>query len=323
MFTMRFDMRSAASGAPCADLYDAALQMCAFADGHAASIVVCEHHGSPDGYLPSPMPFAAAIAARTSKVPIRIALLLLPLYNPVRLAEEMCVLDTIARGRAHFVAGLGYRPEEYDMMGVDFTQRGRIMDENLAVLLRAKTGEPFDHEGRRIQVTPAPFTPGGPSLALGGQSPPAARRAGRNGLDMLAQTDDPRLLQVYLDASREAGREPGRVTLPPSDAPSQVFVADDVDAAWDELGPYMMNDVLPYAAWNEGKKSNNISSAGSPQALRAENRSHRVFTVEEAAAWIRSGKSLPLHPLIGGLSPEFAWPYLRRVVEQVLPLVRN
>jgi alkanesulfonate monooxygenase SsuD/methylene tetrahydromethanopterin reductase-like flavin-dependent oxidoreductase (luciferase family) len=323
MFMMRFDMRAPASGAPARELYRTAIEMCEFAETRGCVMtVLCEHHMSPDGYIPTPMTLAAAIAARTTRLPIMTTLVLLPLYNPVRLAEEMCVLDIISAGRASFICGIGYREEEYRMLGVDWARRGAIMDENLSVLLRAKTGELFEHEGRQIQVTPGPLTPGGPKVGLGGGSAPAARRAGRHGLDLIAQREDPKLREAYLQAAEAAGVKPGAIMLPPKDVPSQIFVAEDVDAAWEEIGPYYMNDVLPYAEWNKGDTStNNISNARTWQELRAENRSHQIFTVEQAIEWVRGGRPLGLHPIIGGMPPEMAWKYLRNVTDKVVPAV--
>ena len=321
MFMMRFDMRAPASGASTSELYRTVIEMCEFAETRGCvSAVLSEHHMSPDGYLPAPMTLAAAIAARTTRLPIRTALVLLPLYNPVRLAEEMCVLDIISGGRTSFIAGIGYRSEEYEMMGVDFAKRGAVMEENLSILLRAKTGEPFEHNGRRIHVTPAPVTPGGPAVGLGGGTAPAARRAGRYGLDFIAQRDDPKLRDAYMEACAAAGRQPGNVMLPLKTTPSQVFVAEDLDAAWEELGPYLMNDVLPYAAWNnDDTTTNSISAAKTWQELRAENLSHRIFSVDEAVEWVRGGRPLALHPLIGGLPAEIAWRYLRVVTDKVVP----
>ena len=167
MFTMRFDMRSphggATAGAATADLYQAALEMVAWAETRGAVLaIVCEHHGMDDGYLPSPLVLATAMAARTTTLPVMVAVVVLPLYRPVRLAEEMVVLDIISKGRVSYVAAIGYRPEEYEMHGVDFHRRGAIAEEHLGILLEAVTGEPFEHEGRTIRVTPPPFTPGGP-----------------------------------------------------------------------------------------------------------------------------------------------------------------
>ena len=95
--------------------------------------------------------------------------------------------------------------------------------------------------------------------------------------------------------------------LPSPENPNTVFVAHDVDAAWDELGPYLMHDVRSYAAWNEGDTGTaSLSFVDSAEALRAENRSHRILGVDEAIEFVRAGAPLPLHPLIGGLPPEIA-----------------
>ena len=315
MFTMRFDMRAPITGAPAPELYAAALEMAAWAESrNCLSAVVCEHHTSPDGYLPSPLVLATAFAARTTSLPITVAVALLPLYDPIRLAEDMIVLDIISHGRVMYVLAIGYRPEEYAMYGVDFHRRGAIAEDKLALLLRAKTGEAFVHDDRHIHVTPAPFTPGGPMIAWGGGSAAAARRAARHGIGFFAQGGGAHLSQVYEDAARAAGHEPGMCFVPPADATTTIFVADDVDRAWDELGPYLMHDVRSYAAWNEGNTTTaSLSFATTADALRSENRSHRIVTIDEAVSMVRTGEPLQLHPLIGGLPPEIAWRHLRTV----------
>ena len=95
MFRLRFDMRAPGCTAEeRARLYEAALEMSAYADEHGCQgIAISEHHASDDGYLPSPLTMAAAVAAVTSRAPIMVAAALLPLYDPVRMAEEMVVLD--------------------------------------------------------------------------------------------------------------------------------------------------------------------------------------------------------------------------------------
>jgi alkanesulfonate monooxygenase SsuD/methylene tetrahydromethanopterin reductase-like flavin-dependent oxidoreductase (luciferase family) len=318
---MRFDMRAPANGAPAPDLYRAAVDMCAWAEtrgGVAATL--CEHHKSADGYLPAPLILASAIASRTTKLPITIAIFQLPLYSPILVAEQMCVLDIISGGRVSYVGGIGYVPAEYEMHGVDFHRRGKIADENLPLLLKAVTGEAFEHEGRKIQVTPPPVTPGGPRIGWGGGSLPAARRAGRYGINFLAQKGDPALGVAYEEACRENGHTPGMCILSDPNVASTVFVAEDVDKAWDELGPYLMNDVLSYAAWNEGNTDTaSLSFVKTAEELRAENRSHRILTVDEAVAMVRGGRPLPLHPIIGGTPPDVAWRYLETVVNKVMP----
>jgi alkanesulfonate monooxygenase SsuD/methylene tetrahydromethanopterin reductase-like flavin-dependent oxidoreductase (luciferase family) len=323
VFLMRFDMRAPSIGAPTAELYAAALDMAAFAESRGAVLaVVCEHHTMEDGYLPSPMVLATAMAARTTSLGIMTAVVVLPLYDPVRLAEDMVVLDIISGGRVSHVAAIGYRPEEYAQFGVDFHRRGRIADEKLAVLLRAKTGEAFEHDGRRIHVTPAPVTPGGPRIAWGGGSAAAARRAGRFGLDFFAQGGEASLVDVYAEEARANGHEPGFAMIPSTDTATTVFVADDLDAAWDELGPHLMHDVSSYAAINEGNTHTaSLSTARTVDELRAEDRSHRIVTVDQAVTMIGSGELLNLQPLVGGLPPEIAWRYVRTVTDEVMPRV--
>jgi alkanesulfonate monooxygenase SsuD/methylene tetrahydromethanopterin reductase-like flavin-dependent oxidoreductase (luciferase family) len=321
MFTMRFDMRAPELGAPSTELYAAALDMAAWAEERGClSAILCEHHASEDGFLPSPMILASAMAARTTTLPITIAIVTLPLYDPVRLAEEMAVLDIISNGRVSYVAAIGYRPVEYEMYGADFRRRGQTADAKLKLLLQAKTGEPFEDGGRRIQVTPPPVTPGGPMVAWGGRSVAAARRAGRYGIGFLAQGgDDDELRRAYEQAARAAGHEPVMCYVPPADTATTVFVADDVDRAWDELGPYLMHDVRTYASWNDGDlHTASLSFVSTAEELRVENRSHRILGIDEAIEFVRAGQPLQLHPLIGGLPPEIAWRYLETAVEKVV-----
>jgi alkanesulfonate monooxygenase SsuD/methylene tetrahydromethanopterin reductase-like flavin-dependent oxidoreductase (luciferase family) len=95
MFTMRFDMRAPAFGAPTSALYSAAIDMSAWAETHGCiAAVLCEHHGSEDGYLPSPIVLASAIAGRTERLLLSLVVIL-PFYDPVRLAEDLAVADAL------------------------------------------------------------------------------------------------------------------------------------------------------------------------------------------------------------------------------------
>ena len=160
--------------------------------------VCSQHHAVDDGYLPSPIPLAAAIAARTWTMPIKVAALLLALYEPVKLAEDLAVVDLISRGRVSYVVGIGYRDEEFAMFGVDRRGRGRAGRATAFGLLRRLwSGEEVDVDGRPVRVTPLPYTPGGPMLAYGGGTEVAARRAGRLGMLFMAETHDATLEEAY------------------------------------------------------------------------------------------------------------------------------
>jgi alkanesulfonate monooxygenase SsuD/methylene tetrahydromethanopterin reductase-like flavin-dependent oxidoreductase (luciferase family) len=320
MFTLRFDMRAPAFGAPTSALYAAARDMSAWAETHGCiAAVLCEHHGSDDGYLPSPIVLASAIAARTERLLLSLVVIL-PFYEPVRLAEDLAVLDIISGGRVSVIFGIGYRPEEYVHFGLDIHRRGRFADEKLDLLRKLLSGARVLHDGRRIAVRPPPHTPGGPTLMWGGGSLAAARRAGRYGLGLLANGGEPGMREVHESASREHGHQPGPVLVPDRDTPAVVFVADDVDHAWDDIGEHLLHDARMYAEWNpDNETSAGISPAGDAAELRATSKSHRILSVAEAVERVAAGEMLNLSPLCGGLPPERAWPYLKRVGEVVLP----
>jgi alkanesulfonate monooxygenase SsuD/methylene tetrahydromethanopterin reductase-like flavin-dependent oxidoreductase (luciferase family) len=323
MFTLRFDMRLRDGSASAAALYRAALEMAAWGEQHGAALaMISEHHASSDGYLPAPFVLASAMAARTSKLPIQIGALLVPLHDPIELAEQMAVLDIVSGGRVSYICALGYRPEEYAMFGRDIKQRGKRMEACLAAMKRAFSGEPFEYEGRRVHVTPRPLTPGGPTLFMGGNAPEAVRRAARLGMGMLTMGGNPELGALYQKACAEYGTKPQLFINPVGDSPSTCFIARDVDRAWREIGPYMLHDAEMYASWFKEMGSITKSTALSVESLRAENGNYRILTPEEAATRIRKHGALMLQPLCGGLPPELAWPSLELLASDVLPKVR-
>ena len=318
MFTLRFDMRAPSWAAPIEELYEAAVEMAAWAESRGAVVaVVSEHHATTDRHLPSPLILATAIAARTEHLPILVAAAVLPFYEPVRLAEDMAVLDIISRGRVAYVFGVGHRREEYDHFGLDFETRGIRANDQMTTLLELLTSDDIFVGEASTRISPRP-TSGGPQLFIGGGSLAAARRAGRFGLGLIAQMANPNLIETYELACKEAGHEPGFVQLPDPAQATAVFVAEDVDRAWDELGRYLLHDAMTAAAYRAGETSvASISAATSVDALRVDS-SYRVITREEAAELVRVGTVLPLLPLCGGVPPEIAWGYLERAAEAVV-----
>lgn len=316
MYTMRFDMRSPDSGASTPLLYAGALDMCEWAETRGAVMaVLSEHHATADGHLPSPLILASAIAARTTVLNILIAAVVLPLYHPVRLAEDIAVLDNLSKGRVQYVFGIGHRPEEYEHMGVDVDRRGRIADENLDLSLQLLRGEPVNIDGRCIHVTPTPATKGGPRIMIAGGSKAAAKRAGRHGLGFIAFSNTPGLKEAFEAESRSHGHDPRPVQFPDGRSATAVFVSDDVDAAWAEIGSYLLHDARMAAAYRQGDESvASITRADTVEELRSAHGSYTVMTIDDAAAQIRSGASLQLHPLCGGMPPDLAWPYLERAL---------
>jgi alkanesulfonate monooxygenase SsuD/methylene tetrahydromethanopterin reductase-like flavin-dependent oxidoreductase (luciferase family) len=319
---LRFDLRAPAfAKADAAALAAAALDMAAYADEKGlSSIVISEHHGTDDGYLPAPLAFAGCLVGRTRRIGVHVAALLLPLHDPLDVAETLAVLDLASGGRVAVTAGLGYRPEEYAARGVDWSRRGQLLDEALETLLRAWTGEPFTYRGRRVRVTPRPRTQPHPTLFVGGLSAAAARRAARLGLPFQPSSDADELVDAYRAECERLGRAPGLVLRPGRG--EQIFVAEDPERAWRELGPHLLHDATSYKSWQrEGEVSAVQSGASTVDALRAEGK-YRILTPEECVA--RAAAEGPLsafviHPLCGGIAPEAGWRCLELFAERVLP----
>jgi len=290
-----------------------------------AQLIVSEHHGSPDGFLPSPLPLASAFAARTRTCPILVSALIVPLYDPIKLAEDMAVLDLLSGGRVSYITAVGYRPEEYEQFGRSFRGRGKRMDECLTVLHQAWTGEPFEFEGRRVQVTPKPHRPGGPQLLMGGSSAQAVRRAAQWGMGLFPQGQDPSIREAYEEECRRQGRKPGLCIIPPANTVTAAFVAKDPDQAWEEIGPYLLHDARMYASWLDGKPgtSTHRSLARNVEELRAQSAPYRIFTPEEAIEYHRNTRFLSLQPLCGGLPPRLAWRSLELIASEVLPALKR
>ncbi len=318
---LRFDLRRPDfSEATQADLYQAAVEMSAVADEKGFdAITLSEHHGVDDGYLPSPLPMAGAMVGRTRRIRISISALLLPLYDPIKVAEDLVVLDIASGGRVGITAGLGYRPEEYAMFGEDFSRRGKILDEKLDALLRAMRGETFEYRGRTVRITPAPLTRPHPPVFLGGQSVAAAKRAARFGLPFAPASNDPEMLETYRRECERRGVTP--LALPPGSG-EMVFVAEDPDREWREIGPHLLHDARSYAAWQPAHQRSAVhSDATTVEELRAEGK-YRILTPEQCIARAREQgplASFVLFPLCGGIPPKKAWENLQLFVDRVLP----
>ena len=320
MIGIRFDLRAPAFGtATHAELYAACLDQCAWAEEQGLDLVVLsEHHGVDDGYLPAPLTLAAAIAGRTRRININIAALLVPLHDPVRLAEELAVLDLASGSRVGFVAGLGYREEEFSMAGVDRKARGRLLEEYVQVLRQAWSGEPFEWRGRTIRVTPRPRSE--PLMLVGGSTAAAARRAARLRLGFFPAIGDAQLADIYQAECARLGFT-GFVSLP--GGPGFVHVSEDPEGEWARVGPYALYDAQTYAAWQTpGQRSAMHVEARTVDDVRRST-AYRIVTPEECVALARETGRIVLHPLMGGMPPALGWQGLRLFAEKVLPRIRT
>ncbi|RII09551.1 Alkanal monooxygenase alpha chain [Streptomyces sp. YIM 130001] len=304
--------------------YRAAVDMAAYCDEHGVDTVQTEeHHGVADNWLPSPFTFAGAVFGATRRIAVTVSAIIGPLHDPLRLAEEIAVLDLISGGRLVTVAGIGYRREEYEAFGVDWHRRGKLQDELLETLLAAWRGEPFEHRGRTVRVTPRPFTDPHPMLLIGGSSRAAARRAARFGLPFFPSAYLPELESYYREQLAAHGTE-GWTMMPGAETPL-LHIAEDPDRTWATYGEHFLHEARTYASWQSGDIHSAVrSGAQSVEELRAEG-VYRVLTPDEAVAYAEAGRteSLILHPLCGGMPLDEGRRSLELFAESVLPRLKD
>lgn len=208
------------------------------------SVWLTEHHFCEDGYTPSPLVLAAAIAARTQDMQVATNLMLLPLADPVRLAEDAASLSVLSGGRFDLGVGLGYRALEFDYFGRNLKNRPSLMEEGIEILRRAFRGEVINFSGKRFDIgdiAVAPVAARTPSLLMGGMAEPAIDRAARIGDGFLSTGGIGH--DVYVDALARHGRE-GAIY-----AGHWGIIAEDPEAEAARVGPHVLYQTNQYIEW--------------------------------------------------------------------------
>ena len=320
-----FDMRAPDWGAPRAALYAAAVEMAAFADKIGlASINLMEHHGSEDGYLPQPFTLAAAMAAVTKNIHFSLGAVILPLHDPVIVAEQIAVLDLISQGRIRVIFGAGYVPSEFAMFNTSTKDRAKRLDAGIEIILRALRGERFEFQGRPIFVRPLPTRDPADIIMAGGAVPASARRAARFDIGlgpMNSETAD-----LYLEECKKLGQAPRTFFRPVAGMPLGVHLCEDPEQGWQAIERHAVHVITEYAKWaeQEGDASNSpFRGLTDPAVLRQAG----LFAAWTPDMLLEKLPSLPDHgtisfqPLLGGLAPEEGWKSLK-LLEQTLPKIK-
>lgn len=325
MTNVSFDLRSPAWATPTATLYGAALEMAAYADEIGVDrIGLMEHHGSDDGYLPQPFVMAGGVAAVTKRVTIGLGAVILPLHDPVKLAEQVAVTDLMSNGRLQVIFGAGYVPAEFAMFGVSLKDRARLLDEGLDIILRALRGERFEVNGRPVYVRPLPVQPPEDIVFVGGGVAASARRAARFGVGLGPMRAD--IIPIYEQECRDLGREPGRYHRPCHRLPGIIVLSDDPDRTWSILEPHALHVVQEYAKWaaQEGDRSNSpFKGLDNLEALRRSGM-FAVWTVDDLIAnadKVEDRGAFGLQPLVGGLPPAEGWKSLE-LLKSAIPRLK-
>ena len=229
---------------PLGEMYEARLQLVEAADAAGfRTYHVAEHHATPLGMAPSPGIYLAAVAQRTRRLRFGPLVYILPLYEPLRLIEEICMLDHLSGGRLELGVGRGISPYELAYFGVEFLSAQARYEEALAVILAGLRGGRLTHEGRFYRYTGVPIelTPvqrPHPPLWQGVVTPEAAANAARRGVSVvstLPSTALKPLVEAYFAAWTSDGASPA----PLIGAQRHVFVAEtDAEAVAVARGAY-------------------------------------------------------------------------------------
>jgi len=230
-----FDLRNPAPWArPWPEVYGRALDLVVEAERlGAASVWFSEHHLFTDGYLPQPLTFAAAAAARTSRVRIGTAVLVAALRPAALVAEEAAVIDQLSGGRLELGIGAGYSAPEYELYNADIAKRYGLTDAAVAEIRRLLD------DG--IVTPPAAQNPF--PLWLGYQGPQGAKRAGRLGVGLLSL--DRSLLDPYREGLVEGGHDPATAR---TGGMLDIIVADDPEEAFERILPHYAHQLNSYRA---------------------------------------------------------------------------
>ncbi|OBK26236.1 LLM class flavin-dependent oxidoreductase [Mycobacterium asiaticum] len=297
------------------ELIRAALELAQWGESRGiTTISVDEHHVTGHGWSCNPIMAASMFLARTSRLIASVDCALGPMWNPVRLAEDIALVDNMSRGRLHTTVGLGYRTVEFDSLGVDFSRRGKLMDILIERMLSIWSGTDTG-------VCTGTWTKPHPPLYVGGGSRATARRAARFRLPLSLADHLPDVAEHYRQLCAEAGATPF-VIMPGPVNRGMIFLHEDPDRAWAELGDYILWEAVTYGGWSADERSlMHLPGVQTLDEVRASGR-YRFLTPDELIAEVREAEyygPIVLHPLVGGMPVDEAWKSVQLLTDSVLP----
>jgi len=211
------------------------------------SVWLTEHHFQPDQYASSPLTIAAAVSQRTKTMQIATDLMVLPLHDPVRLAEDVATISILSNGRFDLGVGVGYRPKEFEQFGQEMRFRPSLIEEGVEILRRAWSGETVDFQGKRYTVHDHPITPHPertPKIYIGGLADPAVERAARIGDGFIPSSTIG--VDHYLKSFAALGKDPADAVVMHG---SWSIIAPDPEEEARRVGPHAMYQTNIYRSW--------------------------------------------------------------------------
>ena len=293
-------------------------------------IWLSEHHFIEDGYSPSLMPIAAAIASRTKKIHIGTSVILMPFHNPVRMAEDAATVDVISGGRFELGVGVGYKVEEFESFAISSKERGARTNEGLEIIRRLWEGETLTFEGKYYTVTKAKLTPEPiqqprPPIWVGGFTPPALRRAAKYGDGYIGVGPLKEAYERYVTALEKVGKSTTDIRL--AGGYFWLIPSEDPDKTWNEAAEHVRYQVNAYAEWSEKAGMPLFPKVPDTDALR-ESGLFQVVDVDTCIRMIRDyALETPLThyyswTLPPGLPASWIQPHLDLFTSKVIPAFR-
>lgn len=224
------------------------------------SVWFAEHHFHDyGGYIPSVPVLGAAVAARTKRLRIGSGIALLPLQNPIRIAEEYAMLDCISNGRLEFGIGRGFQKTEYDAFGRNMSDSRALFEEAHEIIRKAWSGERFDHEGkfhklRRVRVLPQPVQKLPPFYCACIFTPQSFEWTGQQGYGLMVvpyASPSPEDLKTRVDLYRAAHAKSGAQSGPEVLGVYHFYCGETAEKAKEEPREPMMHYMKGFVAANQ------------------------------------------------------------------------
>lgn len=213
-----------------------------------------EHHFHEDGFSSSVMPIAAAIAARTKKIRIGTAVMLLPFHNPIHVAEHGATVYILSGGRFQLGVGNGYKVEEFESFGISSKERGGRSNEGLEIIRRLWEGETLSYKGKYYEINnaklaPEPVQKPRPPLYVGGFTPAGVRRAAKYGDGFLGTGLIKELYDHYVAELKNLGKPTTNLTV--GGGYFWLIASEDPEKTWNEAVEHVLYQLNGYAEWFE------------------------------------------------------------------------
>jgi alkanesulfonate monooxygenase SsuD/methylene tetrahydromethanopterin reductase-like flavin-dependent oxidoreductase (luciferase family) len=186
-----FLLMQSPSARPSKEIYARALELAVASESLGfGSIWLAEHHFSTYGYLARPLQLATYIAARTTRLRVGTAVIVVPLHHPLIVAEEIATLDLLAGGRADIGLGRGYQQYEFARLGLELDTARQRWEESVDIIIRALAGKPFSYDGSLYQIPettvfPQPVQQPHPPIWVTAQSPESVAATVRRGFNLM------------------------------------------------------------------------------------------------------------------------------------------